>query len=269
MQLRDYAHADQRVVEFYQEQHTKQTVAFVQDKRRQFFPLRHRTLTMWEAVLLLQELQDDSDPDMDRPQIVHAVQTAERIRAGVATGVLPDWMIVTGLLHDVGKGVLLSLGEPQYAVVGDTFIVGCQWSPQVVYHEFFADNPDTRVPFYQTPFGRYQPSRESGLDGVLMSWGHDEYLYEVVRQYFYSTESAHPLPEEALAIFRYHSFYAAHTHGAYAHLMTAHDRAILEWVRVFSQFDLYSKSDAEPDIPALLPVYERLVNTYFPTPLRW
>jgi inositol oxygenase len=51
--------------------------------------------------------------------------------------------------------------------------------------------------------------------------------------------------------------------------MTAHDRARLEWVRTFSQFDLYSKSDAEPDIPALLPVYERLVNTYFPTPLRW
>lgn len=269
MQLRDYAHADQRVVEFYQEQHTKQTVAFVQDKRRQFFPLRHRAMTMWEAVLLLQELQDDSDPDMDRPQIVHAVQTAERIRAVVATGVLPGWMIVTGLLHDVGKGVLLSLGEPQYAVVGDTFIVGCQWAPQVVYHELFADNPDTRVPLYQTPFGRYQSSCESGLDGVLMSWGHDEYLYEVVRQYFYSTKSAHPLPEEALAIFRYHSFYAAHTHGAYAHLMTAHDRAMLEWVRTFSQFDLYSKSDAEPDIPALLPVYERLVNTYFPTPLRW
>jgi inositol oxygenase len=104
-----------------------------------------------------------------------------------------------------------------------------------------------------------------------MSWGHDEYLYEVVRQYLCSCskESAHLLPEEALAIFRYHSFYAAHTHGAYPHLMTAHDRAMLEWVRAFSQFDLYSKSDAEPDIPALLPVYERLVNTYFPTPLRW
>jgi inositol oxygenase len=269
MQLRDYAHADQRVVEFYREQHTKQTVAFVQDKRRQFLPLRHRTMTMWEAVLLLQELQDDSDPDMDRPQIVHAVQTAERLRAVVATGALPDWMIVTGLLHDVGKGVLLSLGEPQYAVVGDTFIVGCQWAPEVVYHELFADNPDTRVPFYQTPFGRYQGSRERGLDGVLMSWGHDEYLYEVVRQYFCSKASALPLPEAALAIFRYHSFYAAHTHGAYAHLMTAHDRAMLEWVRAFSQFDLYSKSDAEPDLSALLPVYERLVNTYFPTPLQW
>jgi len=269
MQLRDYAHADQRVVEFYQEQHSKQTVAFVQDKRRQFLPLRHRTMTMWDAVLLLQELQDDSDPDMDRPQIVHAVQTAERIRAVVATGALPDWMIVIGLLHDVGKGVLLSLGEPQYAVVGDTFIVGCQWAPEVVYPEFFADNPDTRVPLYQTPFGRYQSSRENGLDGVLMSWGHDEYLYEVVRQYFYSTASAHPLPEAALAIFRYHSFYAAHTHGAYAHLLTAHDRAMLEWVRAFSQFDLYSKSDAEPDLPALLPVYERLVNISFPTPLQW
>lgn len=269
MQLRDYAHANQRVVEFYQEHHAKQTVAFVQAKRQQFFPLRHRTMTMWEAVLLLQELQDDSDPDLDRPQIVHAVQTAERIRAVVETGELPGWMVVTGLLHDVGKGVLLSLGEPQYAVVGDTFVVGCQWAPQVVYPELLVDNPDTKVPLYQTLFGRYQHSHERGLDGVLMSWGHDEYLYEVARQYFCSKASAHPLPEEALAIFRYHSFYAAHTHGAYQHLMTAHDRTMLEWVRGFSQFDLYSKSDEETDIPALLPYYEQLVNTYFPTPLQW
>jgi hypothetical protein len=31
------------------------------------------------------------------------------------------------------------------------------------------------------------------------------------------------MPEEALAIFSYDSFYATHTHGAYQHLMTAHE----------------------------------------------
>ena len=269
MQLRDYDHADPGVVDFYREHHAKQTVAFVEAKRRQFLPLRHRIMTMWEAVLLLRDLQDDSDPDMDRPQIVHAMQTAERIRAVFETGELPEWMIVTGLLHDVGKGVLLSLGEPQYAVVGDTFVVGCQWAPQIVYHELFADNPDTTMPLHQTPFGRYQDGDGKGLDGVMMSWGHDEYLYEVVRQYLRTEASPHPLPEEALTIFRYHSFYAGHGHGAYQHLMTAHDHAMLKWVRAFSQFDLYSKSEDEPDIPALLPCYEQLVSTYFPTPLQW
>jgi hypothetical protein len=36
---------------------------------------------------------------------------------------------------------------------------------------------------------------------------------------------------------------------------------MLKWVRVLSQFDLYSNSDAEPDIPALLLVHELLSIT--------
>jgi hypothetical protein len=31
------------------------------------------------------------------------------------------------------------------------------------------------------------------------------------------------MPEEALAIIRYDSFYATYIHGAYQHLMTAHE----------------------------------------------
>ena len=33
-------------------------------------------------------------------------------------------------------------GEPQWAVVGDTFPVGCAHSEKIVYPEFFAYNPD-------------------------------------------------------------------------------------------------------------------------------
>ena len=53
-----------------------------------------------EALEMLNDLVDESDPDTDVPNIVHAFQTAERIRK-----VYPDleWMQITGLVHDLGK----------------------------------------------------------------------------------------------------------------------------------------------------------------------
>jgi inositol oxygenase len=99
-----------------------------------------------------------------------------------------------------------------------------------------------------------------GLDRVLMSWGHDEYLYQVTK---------HHLPDEALAMIRYHSFYAAHREGAYGHLMSDRDRQMQEWVRAFNPYDLYTKRDERPDTDRLLPYYERLVSRYFPETLQW
>ena len=40
-------------------------------------------------------------------------------------------------MHDMGK-VLCLFGEPQWAVVGDTFPVGCAHSDKIVYPEFSA-----------------------------------------------------------------------------------------------------------------------------------
>ena len=147
---------------------------------------------------------------------------------------IPDGSSSTGLIHDLGK-VLCLFGEPQWAVVGDTFPVGCRYSEKIVFPEFFADNPDSSVPEYQTPCGIYEPG--CGLDRVHLSWGHDEYLYHVVKDY---------LPDEGLAMIRYHSFYAAHREGAYTHLMNDHDRRLMDWVRAFNPYDLYSKGHQPP-----------------------
>src|SRR5699024_1806466 len=88
-----------------------------------------------------------------------------------------------------------------------------------------------------------------GLRNVMLSWGHDEYLYNVVKDQ--ST-----LPEEALAIIRFHSFYPWHTSGAYMEFMDEHDVKMLEAVRAFNPYDLYSKSDVVPkieDLKVLIP----------------
>ena len=53
----------------------------------------------------------------------------------------PDWFVLTGLMHDMGK-VLCLFGEPKWVVVGDTFPVRCEHSDKIVYPEYFVDNPD-------------------------------------------------------------------------------------------------------------------------------
>lgn len=253
-EFRNYeADARPTVREFYRLNHTYQTLDFVRAKKAEFLSLNRREMGVWEAMEFLNTLVDDSDPDTDLTQIEHLLQTAEAIRADGH----PRWFILTGLIHDLGK-ILCLFGEPQWAVVGDTFPVGCAYSNRIVFHEFFRDNPDSRVPEYQTPCGIY--AEGCGLDNVHLSWGHDEYLYHVVKDY---------LPEEALAMIRYHSFYPWHREGAYAHLTDAHDREMLAWVQAFNPYDLYSKSAERPDVGKLRPFYEELIAEHFPPVLRW
>ena len=251
--FRAYALARPGVREFYRQNHRGQTLDFVLAKKREYLPRTKRQMGIWEAMEFLNTLVDDSDPDTELTQIEHLLQTAEAIRQAGH----PRWFILTGLIHDLGK-ILCLFGEPQWAVVGDTFPVGCAFSDRIVFPEFFALNPDCRVPAYQTPCGIYEPG--CGLDRVHLSWGHDEYLYQVVKDY---------LPEEALAMIRYHSFYAAHREGAYTHLMNSRDQELFTWVRAFNPYDLYSKSAVRPDVDCLRPFYQELIAEYFPPTVRW
>ncbi|MGA8182940.1 MAG: inositol oxygenase family protein [Terriglobia bacterium] len=242
-----------RVREFYRQNHTHQTRDFVRGKKQEFVSQTRAKMGVWEAIEFLNTLVDESDPDTELSQIEHLLQTSEAVRRDGR----PDWFILTGLMHDLGK-VLCLWGEPQWAVVGDTFPVGCAWSDKIVFHEFFAENPDARVPEYQTRLGVYQEN--GGLDNVDMSWGHDEYLYHVVKDY---------LPEEALYMVRYHSFYPAHREGAYDYLMSDHDREMFHWVHEFNPYDLYSKAEVRPDVRELRPYYEDLISRYFPSQIQW
>lgn len=257
--FRDYSEdvedpVKERVRRTYDLMHTNQTVEFVKGKRRDWLRLSREKMTVREALEKLNDLVDESDPDTQLPNLVHAFQTAERIRKEQPA---LDWLQLAGLVHDMGK-VLALHGEPQWAVVGDTFPVGCRWSDSIVYgRKSFRDNLDRHVPKYADPCGIYEPG--CGLDALLMSWGHDEYLYEVLRR--------HPgcrLPEEALYVIRFHSFYPYHTGGAYTQLANARDRKMYPWLILFNRYDLYTKSEEVPDIEALWPYYQRLIDKYLP-----
>jgi inositol oxygenase len=253
-QFRNYeADARPTVREFYRLNHLHQTHDFVLAKKKEYLGLDRMKMGVWEAAEYLNQLVDDSDPDTDMTQLEHLLQTAEQLRKDGQ----PGWMVLTGFVHDLGK-ILCLWGEPQWAVVGDTFPTGCSYSDSIIFHQFFADNPDIREPRFRTATGVYEEG--CGLDAVHVSWGHDEYIYNVCKEY---------LPQESLYMLRYHSFYPWHREGAYGHLCNAQDRAMLRWVQAFNPYDLYTKNHEKPDVAKLRPYYEELIAQYFPQKVRW
>ena len=253
-EFRNYkADANPTVTEFYRQNHAYQTLDFVTRKKAEYCSLTRGKKSIWDMADYLNSLVDDSDPDTDLSQIEHLLQTAEAIRRDGH----PRWFVLAGFLHDLGK-VLCLYGEPQWAVVGDTFPVGCAFADEIVFPEFFATNPDSTIPAYQTKYGIYEPN--CGLDKVHLSFGHDEYIFQVTRRY---------LPEEAQYMLRYHSFYPAHRHGAYRYLMSPLDVRMFEWVQKFNSYDLYSKGLERPKIETIRPYYEELVAEFFPSQIDW
>ena len=253
-EFRQYdAEANPGVAEFYRLNHTYQTHAYVLGKEGQYFGLKRGEKSIWEAAEFLNTLVDDSDPDTDLTQLEHLLQTSEAIRRDGH----PRWMVATGFVHDLGKCLCL-YGEPQWGVVGDTFPTGCAYSDAVVFPEYFRANPDYQNPLYQAKFGIYEEN--CGLDKVKMSFGHDSYIYEVMKNY---------LPMESLYMLRFHSFYAWHRHGAYDYLCNDQDRAMLPWVLKFNPYDLYSKGHTKPDFKQLKPYYDDLFAEFFPEKIAW
>ena len=166
----------QRVEMLYHEQHTFQTLDFVRSKHKSFLTFNRAKMSIWECMTELNQLVDQSDPDTGVSQLQHALMTAQAIRKKYP-GPEYEWFRVVGLIHDLGKILSLKWGEPQWAVVGDTFPVGCRFSQKCVFPHFFKENPDKNHPVYGTKNGIYQHG--CGLDNLVMAWGHDEYLYQV------------------------------------------------------------------------------------------
>jgi len=273
-QFRDYENAPPHVKEFYRAQHTYQTYAFAKDQAEQFQAIMNEALlalddeleameksgkikrmSLWQAILELDKLVDESDPDINLPNSVHAFQTAEAVRASLKDE-KQDWMVLIGLLHDIGKVDALLRKSPQWAVVGDTFPVGCKFDEANVFVKYFERNPDAKNQVLNSVYGIYQP--HIGLDNLTMSWGHDEYGYRVLSEQGF-------LPRPALSMLRFHSFYPLHQEGAYRHLLNPDiDEEQLKWIKVFNPYDLYSKSSNVLDKEKLKIYYQALINKYFP-----
>ncbi|XP_055822075.1 inositol oxygenase 4-like [Solanum dulcamara] len=262
--FRDYNNAQSErqkgVEKFYKAQHINQTYDFVKKMRQDYSKLDKAKMSIWECCELLNDVVDDSDPDLDEPQIQHLLQSAEAIRKDYPN---EGWLHLTALIHDLGKILVLPKfgGLPQWAVVGDTFPVGCAFDESNIHHKYFQENQDFDNPIYNTKNGIY--SEFVGLENVMMSWGHDDYMYMVAK------ENGTTLPSAGLFIIRYHSFYPLHKNGAYKHLMNDEDEENLKWLHIFNKYDLYSKSKVHVNVEEVKPYYISLIEKYFPAKLRW
>ncbi|KAJ6689455.1 hypothetical protein OIU85_005821 [Salix viminalis] len=239
--FRDYDIESERqkgVEEFYRTNHINQTYGFVKRMREEYGSLNRVEMSIWECCELLNEFTDESDPDLDEPQIEHLLQTAEAIRKDYPD---EDWLHLTGLIHDLGKDV---------PSASPLFIISTSRRIQTTTILLTALNMECI-------------QKVAGLDKVSMSWGHDDYMYLVAK------ENKTTLPSSGLFIIRYHSFYALHREDAYRHLMNEEDTENLKWLKIFNKYDLYSKSKVRVDVEEVKPYYLSLIEKYFPAKLRW
>merc|ERR1719198_1022168 len=161
------------------------------------------------------------------------LQTAESIRAAGH----PDWFQLVGLIHDMGKMMFLwgtpedgqegTAYGPQWALGGDTWVVGCRIPDTAVFPEFNKLNPDMKDPCYNTEDGIY--NHKCGMMNLDYAFGHDEYMYMMLKH------NKCKIPEEGLAIIRFHSCYPWHTEKEYTQFMTERDHELLKWVLEFNK----------------------------------
>jgi len=189
-------------------------------------------INFWSLFHSLDRIVDLSDPDTSLPNSIHALQTAEAIRKAGK----PDWYILCGLIHDMGKILHLSGNDmdgtsrtTQWAIVGDTFITGCTIPSDIVLSCYNTMNEDHNNNISLKP--------KIGLSKCSVSFGHDEYMYRLL------VKNNTTLPEEALYIIRYHSLYAWHSSTSYDYLMDTKDNTMKSIVKEFSMYDLYTKDD--------------------------
>ena len=155
---------------FYSEMYSNQFYDYV--------ILENVKLSMNHALQMMDQFIDPSDPDLDEPNSFHAYQTAERIRKKYP---MDKELQITGLIHDLGK-ILFTFGEPNWAIVGDTFVLGCKIPQTIVYYDILKDILKHHPDYMNSELGIYQ--KGCGLENLTISFGHDEYLYQVLSMAF-------------------------------------------------------------------------------------
>ena len=150
--------------------------------------------------------------------------------------------------------------DTMWGIVGDTFITGHKIPDTIIYNENNTLNPDHNK-YLNSPYGIYK--KNIGLNNVLCSFGHDEYLYKLLKH------NKIQLPDEAYYMIRFHSLYVWHEKDEYSHMEDKIDREMKPWVRLFNKYDLYTKTDKKPNLVKLKHYYSKIVDKYFPKEIYW
>ena len=249
--LRNYDKLNNNPIkECYRLQRENQTVSFVKYCINKYCTF-NRQDNFWKLFDSLSKFVDLSDPDLTLTNEIHLYQTAEGIRKDG----LPRWMQFVGLIHDLGKILYLKGCDKdgtsiatQWAIVGDTFITGCEIPKEIVYSEFNKYNKNI-----------YKPN--IGLRNVYCSFGHDEYLYRLL------TFNKINIPIEGYYMIRYHSLYLWHTNNKYTELEDETDKKMKKSVQLFNKYDLYTKKNTKINKEQMIKMkkyYTDLVKEFIP-----
>ena len=253
--LRDYK-KDTLQYKFYKTMHEKVDLEHTLRMKQKYSKYDNCKMTIKNALSMMDDSIDPSDPDLDVANSIHAYQTAERIRKKHPED---KELQIAGLIHDLGK-VLFSYGEPSYNVVGDTYVLGCKFPETIVYYETMKSNPD---------YYKYDDvciyKKNCGLENLIISFGHDEYLYGVLKH----NKDLHKMTDRTMNMVRYHSLYPWHTGCSYDDFMGPGDEFILKDVLEFNSFDLYSKEDPIGITQSVKDYYNELLDEYFLSEMEW
>ena len=256
--LRSYD-KDTKQEELYYNIYKNQTYSYVVNQKKKYSKLNNAKMSINKVLDIMDKFIDPSDPDLDKPNSIHAYQTAEKIREEYPYNYE---LQIIGLIHDLGK-ILFTFGEPSWSIVGDTFVLGCRIPKSIVYYDNLKNIIQQHPDYNNSILGIYK--EECGLDELIITFGHDEYLYQVLKQ-----NKTHKISKIYMDIIRYHSLYPWHTKGEYRQFMNKDDYTKLENVLIFNQFDLYSKEDKEFIVTdKIKEYYKSLLDLYFPEELQW
>ena len=257
--FRNYTDDLPDVIECYKDQRSNQNLKYY-DKAISKYCNFNQKSTFWDLFDKLKNFIDLSDPDTNLSNHQHLYQTANAIRKDN----LPEWLQLVGLIHDLGK-IIYQKGndldgtsmKKQWGIVGDTFILGCKIPNKIVYPEFnkFSEYSNS------SKIGIYKEN--CGLNKVKCSFGHDEYLYRMLK--FNNIN----LPEEAYYIIRYHSLYLWHSYDQYTYFENDIDKKMKPWVKLFQKYDLYTKNPMKVNEEEAKLYYDKLVKKYMPEKLFW
>lgn len=295
---RNYEKCNNKVELLYKNMYINQTY---NKKKNIILQLKYdKQLKIKDIFPLLNKVIDSSDPDTELSQIHHGYQTAQAIKDNFfIDGKLKDiniydlftnedwflldnkhkilynttinklydniqdwdWLILIGLIHDLGKVLVLDeFGKfEEWFSVGDIYPLGCNFHKSNIYYnkDYYKLCDDYKIKEFKYDLGIYK--NNIGFDNVEMTFSHDYYLAECL------TRSNTQLPEEAIYMIRYHSFYTWHTPRnnirGYESLANEKDWKYLPLLKLFQKSDLYSKkNDLNQTFDRTL--FDLLINKY-------
>ena len=301
MNYRNYNNLN-KVENTYKKMLENQNIDFLDTMKKKYLP--KKKYDIWYIINKFNSIIDESDPDSDLPQIVHAYQTAESIKNRFLNDdfTLKEDINIRDIfsdnewnnLPDKYKIVYQNTFKKYYSnieywdwlyLVGFIHDLGKilllddfggleQWS--VVGDTFpLGQKLDKSYIYEKKNFHKNNQDllidtykNFCGFESIKMSWGHDEFLASVLE--FNNSN----IPKEGVYIIRFHSFYSWHTppnstKRGYENLANDYDWYMLPLLKLFQKSDLYSKTRKIPNEKDIMQNLNFLINKYSCDQLIW